>query len=376
MSAPVSVPQSSNTLMDKPLKNKEEASTLLVAQNKRLATKENDPARVENTNSSPAVTLDIPQNVIKQSRHSAHPSKYLQDDLNTLNCLKSDWLEEAEGVIADRYGITGDGSDLTIVLENSHKPYRASTEFELGPDGKAYNESLHIAVNASLPVTLPKGGEGPYYDDRVITHEMVHAIMGRALNLKSMPVWFAEGTAEFIHGADERIADDLSHSGGDMRGATAMQNALGDGTDKTWVSDSLHYSSATMAVRYLHKQIEAAGHPGGIKDLLGDLRDNPSENLDQALSHVSNYANIQAFITDYVKNGNGKQFIHDLDISGEFQSAVNGGDTGGIGGSSVDNGPVQTSESVIPDINHPTDTPLKHFHIIWPTLGTHVDIAK
>ncbi len=225
----------------------------------------------------------------------------------------------------------------------------------------------------AIPAALPDGGEAPYYDDRVITHEMVHAIMGRTMNFKALPTWFDEGTAEFIHGADERVAKDLSRNGGGMKGAEAVQSAIGDGTDNTWVSDSLHYSAATMAVRYLHKQIEAAGNSGGIKDLLGDLKDHPEEDLDQALSHVSRYANTQEFIRDYVKNGNGKKFINNLDHASEFKNAVNGGDTGSIGGASADQGPVRTSTSVIPDIDHPTDAPLKNFHVIWPAL--HPDIS-
>ncbi|VBB09115.1 Hypothetical protein LUCI_4401 [Lucifera butyrica] len=291
------------------------------------------------------------------------------NDQTIINSLKSDWLEEAENVIAERYGLAGDGANLTIALDETPEPFLAATEFNYDSSGKAVDESLHIAVQTSLPAALPNGGEAPFYDDRVMTHEMVHAIMGRTMNFKALPNWFKEGTAEFIHGADERVAGDLAHSGGGMDGATAIQNALGDGTDKAWVNDSLHYSSAFMAVRYLHNQIKAAGHSGGIKDLLTDLKDNPTENLDQALNHVSNYIDTSAFISDYVSKSNGAAFIHNLDTAGEFTTALNGGDTGGIGGADADNGPVQTATSVIPDTNDPANQPLKHFHVIWPESG-------
>jgi flagellin len=384
-----------STRMEKSIRNKDGSSDSLLNQNKQDSNTGQDFDLKEKMNSVDAVTLEIPENIIKQQRISAqqsttiqegrsspqretvnsNPSSELslaQDDQNIINCLKDDWLEEAEDVISQRYGLTGDGSDLSVVLENNPEAYLASTNFEFGSDGKAYNESLHVVVPTALPSTLPNGGEAPNYDDRVITHEMVHAIMGRTMNFESLPTWFAEGTAEFIHGADERVATDLSRNGGGIEGAAAIQNALGDGTNNTWVSDSLHYSAATMAVRYLHKQIEAAGHSGGIKDLLTDLKNNPTENLDQGLNHVSNYANTQAFITDYVTNGNGEKFIRNLDTAGEFQNAVNGGDTGGIGGASADNGPVRTAKSVIPDTYDPTDTPLKHFHVIWPALDPNI----
>lgn len=291
-----------------------------------------------------------------------------ENDQKIIKCLKSGWLEEAEKVVEDRYGLTADDAPLKLVLEETPQPYLAAIEYHYGPDGKATDEILHIAVDTALPASLPNGGQYPYYDDRIIAHEMVHAIMGRSMNFASLPVWFKEGTAEFVHGANERVAIDLARNGGGIEGATAIQNALGDGTDASWNSDSLHYSSATMAVRYLHEQIQAAGHSGGIKDLLADLKNNPTEDLDQALSHVSNYADTKAFITDFVTKGNGAAFIHSLEKSCELAHTLLGGDTGGIGGASVDGGPEQTATSVIPDIYYPSEQPLKHYNIIWPIV--------
>ncbi|MBP2661293.1 MAG: hypothetical protein H6Q69_4325 [Firmicutes bacterium] len=201
---------------------------------------------------------------------------------------------------------------------------------------------------------------------------MVHAIMGRTMNFSSLPNWFKEGTAEFIHGANERVATDLARNGGGIEGAQAIQNALGDGTNDTWVGNSIQYSSSAMAVRYLHEQIQADGHSGGIKDLLNDLKNNPTEDLDQALSHVSNYADTRDFVNDFVANGNGASFIHKLEQSCELTKTLLGGDTGGIGGSSVDGGPVRTAKSVVPDIYYPNEKPLKHFNVIWPTQDNQI----
>ncbi|WP_371377705.1 flagellinolysin [Sporomusa aerivorans] len=288
------------------------------------------------------------------------------NDKKIIQCLKSGWLEEAEKVVADRYGLSADGAKLRLVLDETPQDYLAAIEYHYGPDGKATGQILRIAVDTALPASLPDGGRKPYYDDRVLVHEMVHAIMGRTMNFTSLPNWFKEGTAEFIHGANERVATDLARNGGGIEGATAIQNALGNGTDETWVGSSLQYSSSAMAVRYLHEQIQAAGYSGGIKDLMTDLKNNPTENLDQALSHVSNYANTQEFVADFVTKGNGAVFIHKIEQSCEFTKTLLGGDTGGIGGAFVDGGPVQTAESVVPDIYYPSEQPLKHFNIIWP----------
>jgi flagellin len=300
-----------------------------------------------------------------------------QDDKDVITALKSDWLEEAENVIEKRYGLTGDGSDLKVVIDENSEPYLAATMYNYDENGKAINETLHIAIKTALPATLPNGGSDPgQYDDRVITHEMVHVIMGRTMNFEALPNWFKEGTAEFIHGPDERVDIDLARSGGGTKGAKAIQDALGDGTNDTWENTSLNYSGASMAVRYLHEKIKEDGHSGGVKDLLTDLKENPTENLDQALNHVSRYGSVKAFVNDYEKAGNGAAFINNLDAMGEFEKAKAGGDTGAIGGADADNGPVQTAESVIPDINHPTNTPLKHFHVDWSIVEKNQSMSQ
>jgi flagellin len=40
--------------------------------------------------------------------------------------------------------------------------------------------------------------------DRIIAHEMVHAVMAASgINMSSMPGWFIEGSAEYLAGAKE-----------------------------------------------------------------------------------------------------------------------------------------------------------------------------
>ncbi len=291
-----------------------------------------------------------------------------QDKKDVITALKSDWLEEAENVIEKRYGLIGDGADIKVVLDENSEPYLAAIMYNYDENGKAINQTMHIVVPTALPATLPNGGNNPgQYDDRVITHEMVHVVMGRTMNFAALPNWFKEGTAEFIHGPDERVAIDLARSGGGMKGAKAIQDSLGDGMNDTWANTSMNYSGASMAVRYLHEKIKEDGHSGGIKDLLTDLKVNSTENLDQALNHVSRYRDVKAFVNDYVTNGKGAAFINNLDTMGEFENAKAGGDTGAIGGAAADGGPVQTAESVIPDTNHPTNTPLRNFRVVWPT---------
>lgn len=285
-----------------------------------------------------------------------------QDDANIVHSLKSDWFEASEDLVEKRYGLTGDGSVLKVVLEESNPKYLAAIDYRTDDSGKTATETLHINAKAALPATLPNGGLAPQYDDRVIAHEMVHAIMGKSVNYVSLPAWFKEGTAEFLAGADERISTSLNNNGGGMAGATVLQKDFGDGTNKTWKDDSDHYSAATMAVRYLHDNIKSNGHSGGIKDLLADMAANPAEDLDDALSHVSSFKNVDEFAKEYVKQGAGANYIFKLYQNHAFSNA----DVGAIGGQDADGGPTLTAETVVPDIDNYSETPLKHFKIEWP----------
>jgi flagellin len=169
------------------------------------------------------------------------------------------------------------------------------------------------------------------YNDRIIAHEMVHAVMARSTNwgnLVSSHLWFVEGTAEFIHGADERLAAD--------KGAGTFQsviNALDNGFDAT----SADYSAAYGAVKFLHAEIKAAGG-SGIKDVMTYLTNNPTASLNAAIAAHTGYADAAAFLSAY-DGGAGATFLSGLDLGNS--------DTGAIGGYDTDGGAVLTAETVI-----------------------------
>ena len=114
---------------------------------------------------------------------------------------------------------------------------------------------LQIDMADFTPPNLPNGGSAPLYNDRIIAHEMVRAIMGRSMNFTALPTWFKEGTAEFIHGADERVAADIAAAGGDNAGITSVVNTI-----SSWSLTSANYSSAYIATRYLNEKLKSAGN--------------------------------------------------------------------------------------------------------------------
>lgn len=285
------------------------------------------------------------------------------NDADIITGLKSSWLKQGEQLVSTYYGLTGDGANMDIVLDQTPQPYLAAVSYNLDGAGKAINLQLHVDAADFSPATLPNGGNAPMYDDRIITHELAHAIMGRNMNFGALSTWFKEGTAEFIHGADERLAGDIAANGGGGAGRAAVVAAI----NGAWASDSLHYSAGYAATRYLHDQIKTNFGGTGIKDIMTYLKNNAGSTLDQALNSVSGgtYATEAAFIADF--NTNGAAFINSMNLANA--------DTGAIGGFDADGGAARDAASVVPDTINYTNDPLTGFNEIWPTnIGAPVNL--
>ncbi len=292
------------------------------------------------------------------------------DQLAVLDGLQGvgGWLENSERLITDLYGLTADGAALSIELTSFTDGavganVAARVVSSVGATGFGVDLKLQIDMANFTPANLPNGGAAPIYNDRIIAHEMVHAVMARTTNYGSLANtanarWFIEGTAEFIHGADERIANDIAENGGDAAGRSAIANALDDGFSLT----SLDYSAAYAATRYLHEQIKGAGG-AGIKDMLVYMNQNPAATLDDAFQNASKalYADTATFLTAF--KAAGADFIAGFDLGNA--------DTGAIGGLDVDGGAVKTAASVVPNVASRSGTDvLTGFAENFETLST------
>jgi len=271
--------------------------------------------------------------------------------------LKGYWLKDAEDRIRQYYGIVGDGASLQVNLNftDGAGGVAASVSGTLDGSGKVVNQFLNIDMADFTPPNLPSGGSAPYYNDRIITHEIVHAVMGRTMNMGALPSWYLEGTAEFIHGADERVAADIAANGGGAAGRAAIVAAFGS------VATSAGYSASYAATRYLHDQIQAAGG-SGINDIMAYLNANQSATLDAAIANASHgaYASQAAFEADFTANG--AAYIASMNLTNT--------DTGAIGGLDADGGSVYTATSVIPNIGGPySDDPMTGFQEVFPEIG-------
>jgi flagellin len=280
------------------------------------------------------------------------------NQLAVLDGLKGGWLEQSERRIQQYFGLKGDGAAMAIeftTFSDGAGGVAAQVVSSVGGTGKGSNLKLQVDMSDFTPPNLPNGGNAPMYNDRIIAHEMVHAVMARSTNwgnLVSSHLWFVEGTAEFIHGADERLAAD--------KGAGTFQsviNALDNGFDAT----SADYSAAYGAVKFLHAEIKAAGG-SGIKDVMTYLTNNPTASLNAAIAAHTGYADAAAFLSAY-DGGAGATFLSGLDLGNS--------DTGAIGGYDTDGGAVLTAETVISGAGSRSgDDVLSGFDETFQTIAT------
>ncbi|MBY0439204.1 MAG: flagellinolysin [Burkholderiales bacterium] len=276
-----------------------------------------------------------------------------------LDGLKLGWLEEAESRISRFFGIQGDGAELRIQLtaftdSAGGAAARVVGAFtSAGPGVKGTDLRLQVDMADFTPPNLPSGGNAPFYNDRIIAHEMVHAVMYRAMdNFQALPTWFTEGVAEFVHGADERLAADVQAAGG--IGALLTAAPLG-----SWASTSAHYSTGYLATRYLHDALKDAGASGGLKAFMQALSQ-PGATMDATFSQFfaasGGPTSLAAFEADFAANG-AAFFNAGIDLANA--------DTGAIGGLDADRGPAFTAESVIDNISGTAygDNTLKGFRL-------------
>ena len=260
-----------------------------------------------------------------------------------LDRLKVGWLNEAESLIRNYYGIEGDGARLVIDVDtftDGGSNVLAYVEGLMNGNGQWSNLHMRFDMADFSPANVSGS-------DRVVAHELAHAVMARAMNFSSLPLWFIEGSAELIHGADDRLAGAVA--GG---GAAAVVATVGGG---------FSYEGSYAAMRYLHDRLKDLGVAGGVKAVMQYLDNNQAANLDTALNAVTagTYATAAAFVADFTANG--VAFI-------TTEMNLTNSDTGGIGGADADGGAVRTGTTVI---NDSTSYPsvLDGFAEEFPTLG-------
>jgi flagellin len=253
-------------------------------------------------------------------------------------------------MVQQYYGLQADGTTLKINLDTTDGKGGVLASV-VGSTAADSDITLNVDMADFSGITTPDGGTGPLYDDRVIAHEMVHAIMLRSTSF-NFPQWFIEGTAELIQGADERVSGALAS------GQTA------DDIVGTIAGGGFTYEGGYVASRYLHDRLKSMGVDGGMKGLMTYLSAHRTADLDTALKAVTGgqYQDTGDFMADFAANG--ASFItNTMDLTNA--------DTGAIGGLDADGGPSRDAQGVVAESGFGTaDRPLRNFKVEYPDIGS------
>lgn len=313
------------------------------------------------------------------------------------------WLELAEDRIEKYYGLSGNVASgiKPNIRVNFHVDAKfgtlASVSSTAANDGsKAVKKDFILNIDlADFNPGTGDSGENALtssgmktYNDRILAHEMVHAYLAQYITTEqvttsygNVPIWFNEGAAELIQGADERLNQ---LTGSDLTD-TEIHNYIESA--KTWAgSGNNHdYAGGYLMVRAI--QENGAGQNNSAKDgttgidtmknIFSSIETAAADGLTaaefiKAITDNTTFTSttmtgltseIQTWAKDNLKTGG----AHEVDLTDT--------DTGAIGGKNVSGGTVLTAESVI-DNSKATDKdgqPLKAFNIVMPEIPTTPD---
>lgn len=276
---------------------------------------------------------------------------------SVINGLTSYWIKEAETLISTHFGLSAPANteiDLLFAetdgsLTGDVSGLSPAQQTSLASDGpnngiaSVWSDPANLKLTVDMADFVTPEGSPWLYNDRVIAHEMVHAVMAASVSSginNSLPGWFSEGIAEFIHGADERVLGDIQ-ANTPPASSTSVGIAAVAGALKTTPgspSSSLGYSPGYSAVRMLHDEILAHGG-AGLSDVLTALAGGTS--LTAAINAATG-SSLGAFESHFAAHGdeylsdalNGTNTYQGVSLNGASSHMnLNDANTGSIAGS-------------------------------------------
>ena len=165
------------------------------------------------------------------------------------------------------------------------------TEFKTGDESDGYATSDDVQVGNS------------YYLERIISHELTHAVMDANINnatgQNGLPQFIKEGMAELTHGCDDKREDEISTY---AKNPTTLKDSL----DITKPHDNYPaYSGGYMFLRYIAKQFSTKGESDSYNVAIRSEADSyidpppgivPGSNL---LTATSKFTGNSIVLTDY-----------------------------------------------------------------------------
>lgn len=242
------------------------------------------------------------------------------------------WISNPEARILQYYGLKGNGTKLIVNFEyNAIGGTTAYTTGYLGTTTQTLTVDLVDLGSATDDNGDHHTNKGDYAD-RIIGHEVTHAVMNSAMGMNktsTLPTWFKEGSAEFIHGADERLKISIVEDG--AINDSMLQYIIDRGVDLLngggWIADSDEYSASYLILKYIDKNMKTGKD---MKSFMATILNSGSDGataVKEAIVANTNFTTYQAFVDSF--KANGVNFVKTkvtLNLNGDEV------DTGSIGG--------------------------------------------
>lgn len=293
------------------------------------------------------------------------------------------WLEQSEKRIESLYGLAGDGATLTIKIGTSDGSGGvAASVGNAGYDANGRGASLTMNIDLADfdPANFPNGGSAPFYNDRIIAHEMTHAVMARATNYQNLmgnALWFLEGSAEMLHGADERLSAILANDyGGNLANFTsAVSGRLDDFVlaHNAGFSDpdgdvvNMSYGAGYVATRVFEQMLKDEGK--SMSEFFDLYQSNPTITMDAAIDAIFTSGGSPQTADDLLTAISTSVSTQDALFQSTFGanwSKIFDADTGAIGGQNASGGAILSSTSVINNTStRPSTQPLTGFNVVF-----------
>jgi len=217
------------------------------------------------------------------------------------------WLSLSEKRVKDYFGLEGDGSDLIVRFEYEglHGVTAYVTAFL---DESRQTLTVDLADFESTGENGDTGNGKEEYSDRILGHEMVHAIMNNALTIdktKDMPEWFKEGMAELIHGADERLKAIIVKDGKvDNTLVTSLVNRCVELLNgASFKSENMDYGAGYVISGFIDMNLTSGKT---MKDFMYSIKmSNKSgdEAVKEAIVNTMPFTTYEQFVANFTQNG-------------------------------------------------------------------------
>lgn len=263
------------------------------------------------------------------------------------------WLSLAEERIKDVYNIIGSGSNQLTVRFTEGDLGGMQASITSYPTTKNQTLMIDIKDFEGLKADSESGDNGRSkgdYADRVLGHEMFHAVMNDYLGhdkAVEMPEWAKEGFSEFLHGAKERFSETYaSMTNSEKRESlTLLSRRVLNGS---WTSTSADYVASYLITIAIYRICT----PAQWKNLFIRLRSQPNLSIN-FLTKLLPIAETTNEVVDRIMTE-----IEGMNSVWTMLFNKNDSDTGSVGGYHFMNlyGTRLTAESVFNNANATTDS--------------------